>query len=218
MDHVKDVRRMNAEGLKRIAKWGVTAVPAGIITFSLFVAMTQAIGVDDLEPADPPIYDLEAYVETPKITETRPSTTKPTRQDALDLPPIPKPISHKLDVQLEPVDYTPMAEATYQVPGLNELLPKTAALHMDGGIRPIQHPIPTYPSKAARDGLEGWCEVSLSVSSRGDPFNVEADCSHRVFESAAERAVKKSKFTPKIVDGKPVTVVGVVYPLEFRLE
>ena len=204
--------------LARVLKWGGLTLPAGAITLSLFVAMTQAIAVEHISPSDPPTYELDAYVATPKLEETRPVTVKPTRLDALDLPPLPKPINTKLDVDLTPVDFTPITEASYEVPGLESIVVKQTSLFIDTDMRPIQHPIPTYPRKAAQDGLEGDCEVSLSVSPRGDPFNVTADCTHRVFESAAERAVKKSKFTPKIVDGTPVTVVGVVYPLEFRLE
>ena len=202
----------------KIFKWVAIMSPAGAITFGLFVAMTRAVAVEYTEPTDLPAYELDAYVATPKIKETRPVTVKPTRQDLPDLPPIPKPLNSKRGVEIEPVDYTPISEATYEVPRLNDLLPKAVALYTDRGMRPIQQPIPDYPIKAAQDGIEGWCDVSLSVSPRGEPFNVEADCSHRVFEKSAERAVKKTKFTPKIIDGTPVTVVGVVYPLEFRLE
>ena len=204
--------------MARVLKWGALSLPAGAITLSLFVAMTQAIAVEYISPSDPPTYELKAYVETPKLEESRPVTVKPMRLDVLDLPPLPKPISTKLDVDLTPVDFTPITEASYKVPGLESIVAQQTSLFIDTDMRPIQHPIPVYPRDAAKDGVEGWCDVSLSVSPRGDPFDVSAECTHRVFESAAERAVKKSKFTPKIVDGTPVTVVGVVYPLEFRLE
>lgn len=207
-----------AKRVPRFVKWGATTIPAGIVTVSLFVAMTQAIAVDHVSPADPTVYEVDAYVETPKLEEEWPKTIKPVRSDVLDLPPLPKPLNSKIKVDLTPVDFTPTTEAIYKVPDLDEIAAKQTALYIDKEMRPIQHPIPAYPRKAAQDGLEGRCEDSLSVSPRGEPFNVSAECTHRVFETAAERAVKKSKFTPKFVDGTPVTVVGVVYPLEFRLE
>ena len=203
---------------RKFLKWAAIMSPAGAITFALFVAMTRAVAVEYAEPTDLPTYDLEAYVETPRLVETPPTIVKPIRQDVLDPPPLPKPISTKIDVSVEPVDYLPTAEPIQNLPVLKNILPTGAAPYFDKNLRPIQHPIPTYPRRAAQNGLEGFCEVALSVTPRGDPFDVRADCTDRVFEKAAENAVKKTKFTPKIVDGTPVTVVGVVYPLEFRLE
>lgn len=203
---------------KALLKWAAIMSPAGAITFGLFVAMTRAVAVEYAEPTDLPTYDLEAYVETPSLVETPPKILKPIRQEVLDPPPIPKPISTKITVKLEPIDYLPNAEPVHNVPVLRKILAKGAAPYFDKNLRPIQHPIPTYPRRAAQTGLEGFCEVSLSVTPSGDPFDVTADCSDRVFERAAETAVKKTKFTPKIIEGEPVAVVGVVYPLEFRLE
>jgi protein TonB len=217
--HVSNDRETGVRVRQRaLLKWIAIMSPASAITFALFVAMTRAVAVEYVEPTDLPTYDLDAYVETPRIDDPRPTIVKPIRQDVLDPPPIPKPISTKIKVDLEPIDYLPNAEPVQNLPVLKKILSKGAAPYFDKNLRPIQHPIPVYPRKAASMGLEGFCDVSLSVTPRGDPFNVQAECTDRVFESAAERAVKKSKFTPKIVDGTPVTVVGVVYPLEFRLE
>lgn len=218
MEHIIATQLSATDLRRRVLKWGALAVPAGAITLSLFTAMTQAIAVESVSPEGPTVYELDPYVETPEEEETRPNKVKPTRLEVLDLPPLPKPINTKLEVNLTPIDFTPVAEAVYDAPDLDGIAGKQTSLYIDTGMRPIQHPIPVYPRIAARDGVEGSCEVSLSVSPRGEPFNVDADCTHRAFKSAAERAVKKSKFTPKIVDGAPVTVVGVVYPLEFRLE
>ena len=58
----------------------------------------------------------------------------------------------------------------------------------------------------------------MNVSIRGEPFDVRADCTDRVFERAAKKAVEKVKFAPQIRDGLPVMVTGVIYPLEFQLK
>jgi hypothetical protein len=56
---------------------------------------------------------------------------KPIRQDVLDPPPIPKPISTKIKVDLEPIDYLPNAEPVQNLPVLKKILSKGAAPYFD---------------------------------------------------------------------------------------
>jgi protein TonB len=39
-----------------------------------------------------------------------------------------------------------------------------------------------------------------------------------VFNSEAEHSVSKAEFAPQLVDGQFVTVTGLEYPLEFKLQ
>ncbi|HAE94227.1 MAG TPA: hypothetical protein DCG65_06680 [Hyphomonas atlantica] len=63
----------------------------------------------------------------------------------------------------------------------------------------------------------GECLVRFSLTARGVPFNVVADCSHRGFESEARRSVEKAEFLPGILKGQPAESHGFSYPLQFRL-
>ena len=82
---------------------------------------------------------------------------------------------------------------------------------------PVRPLMVTYPNSAASRGLEGICEVSFDITPQGLPYNVEANCTHRVFEDEARRAVSRSEFLPQIINGHAVETHRVVYPLEFRL-
>lgn len=84
-------------------------------------------------------------------------------------------------------------------------------------VQPIQSPAPQYPSRALERGLSGLCEVYFDVDSSGQPYNVQATCSKRIFKIEAEAAVSKAKFAPKIVNGLPVERTNVVYPIEFNI-
>ena len=75
-----------------------------------------------------------------------------------------------------------------------------------------------YPDTAASRGITGTCDVYFNVSPKGVPYSIEAKCTDRLFERAAEKAVSKVKFAPKIHDGLPVTVTGAIYPIVFRMD
>lgn len=197
----------------------MTAIPAGVVTVSLFVAMQTAVEVDDFEPPEQTVYLLDPYMEQPRRDEPETPDTKP--KPPVDIEPPPRPPNLVKDIKLvdvPPSDYFGGAPADYGEADVHLIAPQRATSVIDRRIVPITPPVPVYPSRLAALGIEGFCEVVLSVTTRGDPFNVNADCTDRRFERAAKNAVQKVKFAPKIRDGLPVTVTGVVYPLEFRLE
>ena len=165
------------------------------------------------------VYDLEAYIDVgePKGPDERPP--KPPRPDVIDPPPQPPNLVKDIkNVDLPFNGYAGVAPPDYGDAEFAPILPERTGVIQVRDIQPITRPVPIYPPRAAANGLEGNCEVVLGVSTRGEPFNVNATCTHRLFENAARRAVEKVKFVPQIRDGLPVTVTGVVYPLEFRLE
>ena len=75
-----------------------------------------------------------------------------------------------------------------------------------------------FAAWAAERGIEGSCDVRFDVDTRGKPYNVEADCTDRVFKREAERAVSRVEFAPKIIRGQAAERRNVVYPLQFTLE
>lgn len=211
--------RANPQRRSALRRFSVVALPASLITASLFTAMHSAVEVDDFSPPEQTPYALEAYMKPSVIEDPLPVKILPQRPDPIDPPPsVPNLVKDISIVDVPQTDYYGAAPADYGEVDLNMIKPRRATSVIDRSILPITPPVPNYPSDAATRGLEGNCDVSLSVSTRGEPFNVRADCTDRVFESAARKAVQKVKFAPQIRDGLPVTVTGVVYPLEFRLE
>ena len=89
----------------------------------------------------------------------------------------------------------------------------------EGDYLPIVRVAPVYPARALSRGIEGYVDMSFTVTSTGtvkDPI-VEYSTSS-LFERAATRAVLKFKYKPRVVDGVPVEVSGVKTRISFQIE
>ena len=89
----------------------------------------------------------------------------------------------------------------------------------EGDYLPIVRVAPIYPARALSRGVEGYVDMSFTVTAAGtvkDPI-VEYSTSS-LFERAATRAVLKFKYKPRVVDGVPVEVSGVKTRISFRIE
>ena len=89
----------------------------------------------------------------------------------------------------------------------------------EGDYLPIVRVAPVYPARALSRGLEGFVDLSFTVTTAGtvkDPIVIQSTSS--LFERAAIRAVLKFKYKPRVVDGVPVEVPGVKTRISFQLE
>lgn len=84
--------------------------------------------------------------------------------------------------------------------------------------RPIKQSAPHYPDPARRHGLQGATQVLFVVGKDGDVLDAVATSStDPVFVDSAVKAVRKWKFEPGSIDGKPVnTRCRIVIPFKFR--
>ncbi len=89
----------------------------------------------------------------------------------------------------------------------------------EGDYLPIVRVAPVYPARALSRGIEGYVDMSFTVTTTGtvrDPIVLFSTSS--LFERAATRAVLKFKYKPRVVDGVPVDVVGVKTRISFQIE
>lgn len=89
----------------------------------------------------------------------------------------------------------------------------------EGDYLPIVRVAPVYPARALSRGLEGFVDLSFTVTAAGtvaDVFILQSTST--LFERAATRAVLKFKYKPRVVDGIPVSVSGVKTRITFLLE
>ncbi len=89
----------------------------------------------------------------------------------------------------------------------------------EGDYLPIVRVAPVYPARALSRGIEGYVDMSFTVTMAGtvrDPIVVYSTSS--LFERAATRAVLKFKYKPRVVDGVPVDVPGVKTRISFQIE
>jgi protein TonB len=116
-------------------------------------------------------------------------------------------------VQNAPV---PVADVAMDVsPGFG-----VAAGTADGDYLPIVKVAPVYPQRAIDRGIEGYVIVEFTVTKTGavrDPRVVEYEPS-TIFNKAALAAALKFKYKPRVVDGEPIEVHGVLNKITFQLE
>ena len=89
----------------------------------------------------------------------------------------------------------------------------------EGDYLPIVRVAPVYPARALSRGLEGYVDMSFTVTTTGtvrDPMVLFSTSS--LFERAATRAVLKFKYKPRVVDGVPVDVPNVKTRITFKIE
>ena len=89
----------------------------------------------------------------------------------------------------------------------------------EGDYLPIVRVAPVYPARALSRGLEGFVDLSFTVTTTGSVENpIVLQSTSSLFERAAIRAVLKFKYKPRVVDGVPVDVPGVKTRISFQLE
>jgi protein TonB len=89
----------------------------------------------------------------------------------------------------------------------------------EGDYLPIVRVAPVYPARALSRGIEGYVDMSFTVTTSGtvkDPIVTYSTSS--LFDRAATRAVLKFKYKPRVVDGVPVEVPGVKTRISFQIE
>lgn len=89
----------------------------------------------------------------------------------------------------------------------------------EGDYLPIVRVAPVYPARALSRGIEGYVDMSFTVTTTGTVKDPIVDFStSSLFDRAATRAVLKFKYKPRVVDGVPVEVPGVKTRISFQIE
>jgi len=190
---------------------GSALVTAGLFTvMNALVAADDTLTLDGLEPRE-----WNDYLMTPTEEEV-----------PVEIKRVPKPVEVKEEPPiLEPhPPVTDGHDTSYiSIPGPEVLDLPTGTVDLgttaDGDMLPIVVVAPTYPSRAAERGVEGYALISLTVTADGiveDERVVEAE-PRGYFERSALQAVQKFKYKPRIINGKAVPVSGVLYKMHFKL-
>jgi protein TonB len=197
----------------------VSILLGAAVAFGLFVVMAKLIE-NSARPADevPEAPVIDVVMQTPdEDTQTRTRVPPP--------PPPPPQQPPKME-PVEPEAAEPDADGfSLDVPaidtgGVNVNIGGVGAMRSDGEATPIVRIDPKYPPQAARDGKEGWVKLQFTINEAGGVDDIEvidAD-PKRIFDREARRALRKWKYKPKIVDGKPVKQPNMFVQLDFKLE
>jgi len=84
---------------------------------------------------------------------------------------------------------------------------------------PLYRVEPRYPSRALKQGAQGWVKLSFSIDTLGRPIDIKVmDAKpRRLFERSAVKALRKWKYQPKLEEGKAIMQVNQTVTLEFKL-
>ncbi|MCP3429096.1 energy transducer TonB [Opacimonas viscosa] len=189
------------------------------IAFTLFVVMAKLIENTN-RPAEevPPTPVIDIVMSEPdEDTQTR---------NRVPPPPPPPPQQPPKMQPTEPEPAEPDANGfSLNIPGVdtggaNINLSGVGNMRRDGDATPIVRIEPKYPVQAARDGKEGYVILSFTINEVGgvtDVVVLEAN-PKRIFDREAKRALRKWKYKPKIVEGKPQKQFNMQVQLDFKLD
>ncbi len=185
-----------------------------LITCGLVGVMTFLISQDFELPEEGERTKISDIRMPDREIETRYDNEKPDKPDEVqEQPDIPQADLDPPDISAEAVNISaPQVETNFDVSG--------GTFVSDGDYLPITRVEPTYPTRAASRGIEGYVIVEFTVTETGaviNPVVVEAEPSS-IFNRAAERAVSKWKYKPRVIDGTPVQVPNVRTQLTFKLD
>jgi protein TonB len=89
----------------------------------------------------------------------------------------------------------------------------------EGDYLPIVKVAPIYPQRALAQGIFGKCLVRYTVTSAGTVKDVEvlkAQCTSVMFYRPSIEAAKRFKYKPRVIDGVPVEVGGILNMFYYR--
>ena len=115
------------------------------------------------------------------------------------------------------IDYVDAAEAAAADALRAEMMRSPAP--PDGDMFALLKVAPTYPPRAAARGLEGYALVEFTVTPEGDvadPRIIES--SDPIFEPPTLDAVRKAKYKPRVVDGRPIAAEGIRNRFSYTME
>ena len=220
---VTRVANPNAKPAGRdMTRLGVSALGAVGVTGVLFVFMHSLIAMGEAKFDE---MEDTKMVDFIRLRQELDLQTKRKRELPKKAPPkqdtnIPKMTAMKMGSSVKGIAISGPAAPTMDKSALQISGGPGIGAIQDAPLIPLTRVQPMYPPEAAQRGLEGWVELVFTVTPSGavkDPRVVKAKPSF-VFNRAAIQAIKKWKYRPKVVDGKPVTKRGERVRLNFRLE
>ncbi len=197
-------------------RWFVAMVLAALITLGLFYLMQALIATGaSFSQQATVVKVVDATMPDIQMEVVR-EVERPEPIEQLDTPP--PPVAER-QANLDSGPSLAIERAAVQVDADLEIGGASISI-TDGEMLPLVNVTPTYPTRAASRGIEGWCQVSFTVTDTGgvrDVVVVDAD-PPEIFDTASNRAAEKFKFQPKVVDGKGVEVPNVQYVFRYQLE
>lgn len=187
-----------------------------IVTAGLFWMMQYLIDTADRELVNEP---MRATLEFVRLIRDKPIRPKPPKViDRPTKPPPDLPRPDNLGDSSPTIDVGDMDAP--DIPPGDPVGSDIFDGYGEGDYLPIVKVEPIYPARALSRGIEGYCVIEFTLTRHGtvrNPFVVESQCTHSVFERASLEAVLKFKYKPRVIDGVQIEVPGVQNKFTFRI-
>lgn len=187
-----------------------------VVTFGLFIVMAKLIEQDRVEIPTQTTVTLGPIIMEPDEPETH---------EINRIKPMPKPVEMP-KTALPKAEETPNETSSqFTMNPINTVGEIKLSTNLGNGLTegsatPIFRIDPTYPTDAARNGVEGWVQLTFTITPTGtvDDIAILDAKPKRVFDRAARRALSKWKYKPQVVNGSAVSQPNMKVLLEFKLD
>jgi len=193
-----------------------TAIIGGAaMTFAAFAFMQYLISGEQRAPS----FNGENFVveifQVPEDSKVQHKQTLPPPPKMQTPPKVPPRIPPSTDTNIVTTSVTPDISIDKIGSDIQTNLQRPT-----GDATPIVRINPKYPPIAARDGIEGWVQLSFNVSQTGEVIDAQVTDAEpkRIFDREALRAIKRWKYRPKVIDGVAQIQTGQSVQLDFKLD
>lgn len=197
-----------------ILRLGTSAILGLMVTFSLIVLMFKLIDSGNKEMDEKEVIKIADFLHVERERTTNEKVAEIEKPDE----PEPPPELPDDNIEFEtPENMVSMAAA----PVANKLSVGLGSFARDTDFIPVYVPQPQYPRRAQSRGKEGYAVIQVIITTTGgvrDPIMVEEDPEGWGFGRAALKAANKLKYNPRVVDGVPEEVSGVMYKFTFQMQ
>ncbi|MDT8428834.1 MAG: TonB family protein [Pseudomonadales bacterium] len=197
-------------------RWLISMMLAVVITLILFYFMQALIATGQQLTQTATVVKMVDATMPEIVMEVVRDVEKPQPLEEIDEPP-PTPPQRDLNMDAGP-SLNIQRVAVNVDAGLDF---GNATLNVtDGDMLPLVNVTPQYPTRAASRGIEGWCQVSFTVTETGGVRDVVViDAEPRgMFDNSSIRAAERFRFQPRVVNGEAVEVPNVQYVFRYQLE
>lgn len=199
-----------------IVRYTLATIFAVLITFSLFWGMQYLIAIGSDRKNDKVEGHKVEIGEVRQAQEVEQKIRKPDKPEDTDTPPETPELD--MDTTVDNVS-TGIEIGGAKVQADVSIGGTGGFAASDGDYLPIVKVAPIYPRRAAERGLSGYVIVEFTVTKSGAVVDAKIiESTNSVFNRNAIKAALKFKYKPKVVDGEPVDVTGVLHKITFELE
>lgn len=204
-------------GTNHALKTSTAIVGGAAMTFAAFAFMQYLISGEQRAPSfngDSIVVEIFQAPEDTKVQQKQTLPPPPKMQTPPKVPPRTPP-STDTDTDIVTTAITPDISIDKIGSDIKAHLQQPT-----GEATPIVRINPKYPTTAAREGIEGWVQLSFNVSPSGEVIDAQVTDSEpkRIFDREALRAIKRWKYRPKVIDGIAQVQTGQSVQLDFKLD